>query len=477
MRIFYTFIIVIAFSALNAQNTATQVDPINSLTVDILKHHISVLASDSLNGRFTSSEGQKKAARYIQTEFEAAGLHPYNDTCFYQPYSLWSWKWGECTLKSKHTSLTSQNDFLFLSNAPMDSTSAPCVFVGFGEDTIINDLDLKDKIAFAFTNSYSNYYSLAYRLKSRGVKAIILTNPNDEKAYQKISSRVDFDRVNVSKAKPFFSKTATKVFIVKPSFAKELFGKNIAVLKKVETSKEAAKISEKIIAVHCPVIVEKVKTENVAGYIKGKTNETIVLSAHYDHLGKKGDNIYYGADDNASGTTALLSLAKVIGEQKEVPDRNILFLATSGEELGLLGALHFADEQSKLPFDIKANLNIDMIGRNDSIGKSNYIYLIGSKEYPVLDSLCNIANQAVDLKIDYGYETNSSFGNLLNLSDHYAFHKQGIPVLGFFNGLHADYHKPTDTVDKIEFEEMLKRIRLIYYTSQLLVDKEVFNKN
>lgn len=461
----------------NAQNLSVDSNQLHLLDSVELRKHIEVLASDSLEGRYTGSEGQKKAAYYISSQFQKAGLIPYNDTTFFQTFYLWSWQWGNCTLAYGDKTLSTEQDFIYRSNSPSDSLVTQCVFVGFGEDTIIDNLDLKNKIAFAFTKNYNNYYHLVYRLKSKGTKAVILTNPDNKEAFSRAFSRSSNQKNHISKDKPFFSKRGSKVFIVQPEMAKDLFGRNLNKLSKITTAEEAKKIPEVTISANCPMIVEKVYTENVAGYIKGKSNETIVLSAHYDHIGKRGNAINYGADDNASGTSALIALAKTIGQNKEPLDKNILFLATTGEELGLLGALHFADHQDDLPFDIKANLNIDMIGRTDSSHKSNYIYLIGAREYPLMDSLCQVANQLDSLTLDYSYTGNRGFGNFLNLSDHYAFHKQGIPVLGFFSGLHPDYHKPTDTIDKIEFDEMLKRVRLIYNTTLIMVNSKAFSDN
>jgi len=477
MRILYPILFSLLVFSSKAQNLSTDAKQVNLLDTTELRRHIEVLASDSLEGRYTGSDGQKKAARYISSQFEKAGLTPYNDTTFFQTFHLWSWYWGNCTLAYGDQSLSSQQDFIYRSNSPADSLVAQCIFVGYGEDTIIDNLDLKDKIAFAFTKNYNNYYHLVYRLKSKGTKAVILTNPENKEAYSRAFSRSSNEKGHISKDKPYFSKKGSKVFIVKPEMAKHLFGRNLNKLSKITTADEARRIPEVTISANCPVIVEKVYTENVAGFIKGNSNETIVLSAHYDHIGKRGNAINYGADDNASGTSALIALAKTIGQNKEPLDKNILFLATTGEELGLLGALYFADHQNELPFDIKANLNIDMIGRRDSTHKSNYIYLIGAREYPLMDSLCQVANQFDSLTLDYAYTGNKGFGNFLNLSDHYAFHKQGIPVIGFFSGLHPDYHKPSDTIDKIEFDEMLKRVRLIYNTTIIVANTKAFDDN
>ncbi len=480
MRILFSILtFLFAFINLNAQDLPFSNKQLKPITKKELRKHIEVLASDSLEGRYTGSDGQKKAASYIASEFQKAGLRAYNDTTFYQPFSLWSWHWKECTLSFNDTKLSSNSNLVYRSSSPIDSMlTADCIFIGDGRDTLINELDIDGKIAFAFSKSLRNYYRLYYKLKNKGAVAVILSNPYDENAFNsamKQSSSANSNK-RLFKKKPYFSGSTSKLFIVKANVAEELFKTPLEQLIETTTPEQVQDIPLASVKTQCPIEIEQVVTENVVGFYPGQgdTNETIVLSAHYDHIGKRGEQINYGADDNATGVSALIAIAKTYEKAKVKPDKNILFLATSGEEIGLLGALHFAKEQAKLPYDIKANLNVDMIGRRDSAHKSNYIYIIGAAEYPVMDSLCHVANQLDSITIDYGYNKSKGFGNFLNLSDHYAFHKQGIPVLGFFSGLHEDYHKPTDTIDKIEFNEMLKRVRLIYTTSFLAAQDNTF---
>ncbi len=465
ITLFYQILLCATLCAQSLPNTKQ----LNSIKASDLKKHLNILASDSLEGRLTTSEGQKKASRYIASMFKEAGLIPYNDTTYFQPFAVYTWQWGNGFLKFKNTTVNLDEDIIYYGSSPVDSTATDCVFVGFGQDTIVNNIDLKNKIAFALCKDYRHYYQLGYKLKTKGAHIVILSIVGEKvEDFEAELQKAKNDKLHISKQAPFFSKKSSKIFMVKPDVAEEMFDQNIKSLTIIATPEEARKIQPVKILAYCPTIVKKVKTENVAGYIKGKSNETIVISAHYDHIGKKGDKIFYGADDNASGSSAVMTLAKAFGNQNTSLDKTILFLATTGEELGLWGALEFANRQSKLPFDIKANLNIDMIGRNDSTKKSNYVYLIGAQTYPMMDTLCHKANQLVNLDLDYGYDGKSSIGSLLNRSDHYAFHKQGIPVLGFFDGLHKDYHKSTDTIDKIEFDEMLKRVKLIYTMTYLI---------
>lgn len=232
-------------------------------------------------------------------------------------------------------------------------------------------------------------------------------------------------------------------------------------------------------------------TENVLAIIKGSDlkDEVIVISAHYDHEGvdKKG-NVYYGADDNSSGTVALMEMAeafKIAVDNGFRPRRTILFLHTTAEEIGLHGS-RFYTENPLLPLEnTVANLNIDMIGRVDpyheNLGNENYLYLIGSDRLSTeLHYISEIVNEKFTaLDLNYRYNEADDPNRYYFRSDHYNFAKHGIPVIFYFNGEHPDYHKITDTPDKINFELLEKRTKLIFHTAwqianqntRLVVDK------
>lgn len=218
-------------------------------------------------------------------------------------------------------------------------------------------------------------------------------------------------------------------------------------------------------------------SENVMAYIEGteKPEEIIVLSAHYDHVGidKKG-NIYNGADDDGSGTVSLLEIAQAFMQAKKDglgPKRSILFLHVTGEEKGLYGS-RFYTENPVFPLEnTVANLNIDMIGRidkkHDDDENNNYIYLIGSDRLSTeLHNISEAANKNyVNLDLDYTYNAKNDPNRFYFRSDHYNFAKHNIPIIFYFNGVHEDYHKPTDTPDKIEYDLMTKRAKLVFYTA------------
>lgn len=449
------------------------------ITIEELRSHLEVLASDSLEGRFTTSQGQKKAALYIKNQFKNLQLHPYKDSTYYQSFNLWQWQWGKCSIQFNDSVIYSNRDMVYQSYSPIEpSIKAECVFVGYGNDSIIKHINLDNRIAFAFVDDLYHYYRLSRAVRKQGAKALIIANPNNRTQFHQLILQANSakDRQKVYKDKPTFSAHASKNFVVKPEFAELLFGAKVSELQQTHGASALSKLPIPTITLECPVIIDSLETQNVIAHIEADkpTKETIVISAHYDHLGKKDNTIYYGADDNASGTATLITLAKAFKELPLKLNRNLLFLATSGEELGLLGAFHFAEQQKLLSFDVKANFNIDMIGRNDSIDKKNYLYLIGAKHHPLLDSICRVANQIDSLTLHKGY--NRGYGSFIKLSDHYAFHKQGIPVLGFFSGLHADYHQPSDTIDKIEFDAMQKRVELIFRTIYLACQTEILKQ-
>ncbi len=230
-------------------------------------------------------------------------------------------------------------------------------------------------------------------------------------------------------------------------------------------------------------------SENIWAYIEGseKPNEIIVISAHYDHVGIKNGEVYNGADDDGSGTVALLEIAQAFEIAKKEghgPKRSILFLHMTGEEHGLLGSSFYSEHPLFPLANTITDINIDMIGRHDEFHKdsSNYVYLIGS-DYLSTDlyNICEDANKNyVHLTIDYKFNDRKDPNRFYYRSDHYNFAKNGIPSVFLFNGVHVDYHKPTDKVNKIEFGALTKRAQLAFAIAWELANREnrpVVNKS
>ena len=225
-----------------------------------------------------------------------------------------------------------------------------------------------------------------------------------------------------------------------------------------------------------------IATDNVVAIIPGseKPEEYLVISSHLDHIGMHDGQINNGADDDGSGSVALLEIAEAF--QKAVaegngPKRSIIFLHVSGEEKGLLGSKYYTNNPLYPLTQTIANLNVDMIGRTDpkrTEGKRNYVYLIGSDRLSTeLHQISEAANAAtLNVELDYTYNAPDDPNRFYFRSDHYNFAKNNIPVIFYFNGTHADYHRPSDTVDKIEFDLLKERTQLIFYTAWDLANRD-----
>jgi Zn-dependent M28 family amino/carboxypeptidase len=223
--------------------------------------------------------------------------------------------------------------------------------------------------------------------------------------------------------------------------------------------------------------VNELTSTNVIGYLEGgdKKDEYVFITAHYDHLGKRNDSvIYYGADDDGSGTVSVLELAEAFVKAKAAgkgPRRSIVFMAVSGEEKGLWGSEYYSDHPIFPLEKTTVDLNIDMIGRTDPKRKvgdsSNYIYVVGDDK---LSSDLRPISEAMNkkytkLELDYKYNDPKDSERIYYRSDHYNFARKGVPIIFYFNGTHKDYHQPSDTPDKIDYKQMTKRAQLIFYTA------------
>jgi len=225
-----------------------------------------------------------------------------------------------------------------------------------------------------------------------------------------------------------------------------------------------------------------VKTENVVAFIEGSEfpNEYLVISSHLDHIGinSKGE-INNGADDDGTGTVALLEIAEAFKQAKDKnqgPKRSIIFLHVTGEEKGLLGSKYYSENPLYPLADTMVNLNVDMIGRVNpkrETNDPNYIYLIGAdKLSQELHDISEATNKKyTQLSLDYTYNDEKDPNRFYYRSDHYNFAKKNIPVIFYFSGTHEDYHKPGDTPDKILYPTLEKRTRLIFYTAWELANR------
>jgi Zn-dependent M28 family amino/carboxypeptidase len=229
--------------------------------------------------------------------------------------------------------------------------------------------------------------------------------------------------------------------------------------------------------------VDTLSTQNVVGVIEGSDpqlkNEYVAVGAHYDHVGMRatgdGDRIFNGADDDGSGTVATMAIAEALAKGPR-PKRSVIFVWHAGEEKGLWGSEYFAENPAVPINQIITQLNIDMIGRSKKEGDTkplnanltgpNEIYVIGSKvmstELGALSEEVN--NSFLKLAFNYKYDAPNDPERFFFRSDHYNYAKKGIPIIFYFSGTHEDYHRPSDTADKIDYQKMEKVTRTIFAT-------------
>src|SRR6476620_6166507 len=231
-------------------------------------------------------------------------------------------------------------------------------------------------------------------------------------------------------------------------------------------------------------INQTLESSNVIGVLPGtdKKDEYVFLTGHYDHLGRVGDVIYYGADDDGSGTVSVMQMAEAFSaaaKKGNKPRRTIIFMTVSGEEKGLLGSQYYSEHPTIDLATASADLNTDMVGRVDTERKTadslNYVYVIGhdklSSDLPVINEGVN--RKYTGLTLDYKFDDPADKERIYYRSDHYNFARKGVPILFFYDGmLLADYHQPTDTVDKIYWDLYEKRVRMIFHTAWEIANRD-----
>jgi hypothetical protein len=483
-----------------------------SITAGDLKNHVYVLASDSLEGRETAEPGQRKAAAYIASHFERLGLKPLGANGSYlQPYEVevtkvdptrshlvvnaneaWNQPWGQefLTMSTKDTTVTSSIVFV----GYVDTRIAPELRANVAGKIVVALLGTKQQASD--TSSNVPMMRMFASRRDSGV-AVVLSVADDTgrtnfaRMYEMLSGvGLDKGQMRLKDAPPSGPRMTQQQVrgLISSELADRVFraaGTSLAELR-ARAARDAdfrpVFLDKVSLTVRNAVIHEVRPTENVASLLEGSDpllkDETVVFTAHYDHVGKtRFGVIYYGADDDASGTAAVMEVAEAFVTNPVKPKRSMLFMAVSGEEKGLLGSTHYVNHPL-LPLDkTVANLNSDMLGRMDTKyepkNDANYVYVIGSdKISPDLDSLLRAANdQTVKLHLDYTYNDENDPNQFYRRSDHYNFAKNGIPVVFFFTGTHADYHQPTDTPEKILYDRMVSISRLIYATGWSVAQK------
>lgn len=496
-----------------------------TITSTDLRQILTIIASDEMEGRETASVGQKKAEAFIVSKLQSFGIKPIDKegvtNGYLQTMPFTKEEWGEVAFMANDKEFKHLRDFYCFRSAnnhlPMTSADE-IVFLGYGiDDEAYSDykgVDVKGKVIMILSGEptksngkswitdtkepstwTSNWKKKLGIAKDNGVKAILVIDPDAGKNIGRYRRYLVEPSISVGAPSEDKIPVANN-FYISPDMARALIGKNGKKL--TRTRKKITKEGKPhSFTVPCSLSMtqkkkqELIESTNIMAFIEGSDEvlkeEIVVISAHYDHLGKRGNDIYNGADDNGSGTTALIELAQAYAKAAKDgngPRRSVLLMWLTGEEKGLLGSEYYVNNPIFPLENTIVDVNVDMIGRVDEKHADNpkYIYVIGADRLSTeLHEINEAANKKyTQLKLDYTFNEENDPNRYYYRSDHYNFAKLGIPAVFYFSGVHDDYHEITDTVDKIQFEKMETIARLVFHTSwelanrdkRIIVDKE-----
>lgn len=435
--------------------------------------------SEQCEGRGTGQPGFQKAMDYMAAHFKQYGLKPIMpDGSYFQLVDFWRTGVDPASIKLSSSHYTAKPGEVGIARNGTADVSGDVVFLYANGDIKRLSEDVKSAVEgkIVVVRNNSSLKNLENLLMGADAKTVI-----------SMVDKVPSPSWNGSRTEPTLSSTIAR-FAISNKTVERFFGKeDNAIIQTVLKAPIAdgtvvvKPLSEKLTAAAKP-IVEKIKVGNVVAKLEGSDptlkDEFIGVGAHLDHLGKRGDVVYPGADDDGSGSTALLQLAKALTTNPVKPKRTVIFMSFYGEEMGLLGSRYFSDNA---PIDLSkmiAELQMDMVGRN-SFGPQNgdpnrvdkeeenrdTIRLVGSKRISTaLDKIILDQNESIGWKFKYDAE------DVYTRSDHYNFARKGIPIAFFFTGFHPDYHQPTDTIEKINFDKIANTAKLVYLTIHQLGD-------
>ncbi|MFY0685936.1 MAG: M28 family peptidase [Cyclobacteriaceae bacterium] len=431
-----------------------------------LRTHLSILAADSLEGRDTGESGQKRAAAYIAKYFENIGLEAPVDGQYFQEFPFYKSNWTSIYIRKKEEKLETDRFVYFSKRETVGEEYMNLVWIGSGS---IGDIDITDKYVVLSNDKEAAWQDRVEEMLNQKPAGFVVMISDEELQMGLKSFRQFYSRTTTSTS---LDQEGERIILVDEDMLSWMYdGRSAAALSKGETAKAI---------INADLLVDNPGSENVLGYLKGseKPDELVIITAHYDHIGMNNGEIYNGADDDASGTSAVMEVAEAFtaaAKKDNGPKRSILFMCVSGEEKGLLGSQYYTDESPVFPLSSTvANLNIDMIGRRDEMhNDGDYVYLIGSDKLSqeLHDLSESVNNNTLELELDYTYNDDNDPNRFYYRSDHYNFAKNNIPIIFYFNGTHADYHRSTDTIEKIDFELLKKRTQLIFYTAWELANK------
>jgi Zn-dependent M28 family amino/carboxypeptidase len=482
------------------------------VTREGLKKQLSVIASAEMEGRETGTEGQRRAAAYIASQFREMGLTPAPGTDQYQQFYnvgydsllesalvIGGRTWTQGKEFADETALNNNGEF----------KGKKLVFAGYGiSDKTYDDYagkKVKGKIVVIFsgepkkdgnflisgTKSFSSWTypggltAKAELAAKKGAIGIIVINASMDSISTGLARQSKKSNLRLVKNSGGPTINAVTVALTggRAILGETFFNQILPKARAFEPLND--QLFSRKLRVTYFFREQKILTQasNVCGYLEGtdKKDEYVILTGHYDHLGTRNGKIYYGADDDGSGTCAVLEMASAFSRAKAAGQgsrRTLIFMTVSGEEKGLWGSEYYS-EHPLFPLEkTSVDLNTDMVGRIDpkrTTGDSmNYVYVIGDDKLssdlkPISEGVNRKYGQ---LELDYKYNDPKDPERIYYRSDHYNFARKGVPIIFYFNGTHKDYHQPTDTIDKINWEVYEKRVRLIICTAWEMANRE-----
>lgn len=507
----FIFLLLIP-GATHAQLADPAVELAETIDASTIKEHVYYLASPELQGRETGTPGNTKAAEYIAEQFESYGV-PFipGKTTYFQEANFTSFRWKEINLTVNGQPYSHTKEYLCIPQQYPVGASPIVInsltFLGYGiDDTLYSDyrnVDVKGKHLLVFSgepitkqetslitgtewaSDWTNDPSLKVEA-ARKAGAASIWIIEDEFLEMVMYARKELLNGAMEMKKPDDLNSYIPWAIISPTLGQTIAGDQIKKLIKTrdkinKKGKPANLTLPADISLSVAHDIKSIPGVNVLGYIEGtdpvKKNELVVLSGHYDHLGMRGSNIFFGADDNASGTSAILEIAQALIEAKKKgigPKRSVLCILVTGEEKGLLGSQYYTEHPVFPLENTIANVNIDMIGRKDEHHQDSlYTYVIGADR---LSTELHDINESVNakythLQLDYTFNADDDPNQFYYRSDHYNFAKNGIPAIFYFSGVHDDYHRPTDTPDKIMYDKAATIARLAFHTTWELANR------
>jgi hypothetical protein len=478
-----------------------------TITVEELKDHLYILASDDYEGRETGELGQKKAADYIARFFMQNGLTgPVRDNPnpYFQPISFRGRLVENVSLRSANAELEYGKDFISRSLSDQDFSQVELVFAGYGlekegyndfagidargKGVVILDGEPTGKNGEELMKDVPSVWRRLRTLSEKGAAFVLVVYPTQEQAETRLAYYGQANKPSLSMPGEEAGNSRMPFLLIAPDALAELFGvapKKYykAIEKNIKKNKPMGGLFSTQVELAYRLRDREITSENVLGFMEGTDlkEEIVVITSHYDHVGVNGGEVYNGADDDGSGTVGVLEIAHAFAQAAgdgARPRRSILFMTVTGEEKGLLGSRYYTDNPVFPLANTVTNLNIDMIGRVDPEHEeknSDYVYIIGSD---MLSSELDAIHKQIsgryfqDMYMDYKYNTKDDPNRFYYRSDHYNFAKHNIPIIFYFNGTHEDYHQAGDTPDKINYPLLAKRARLVFATAWEIANRD-----